>query len=797
VGSAPNAVQFLVARELRSRWRGLLVLALLTGIVGAVVLAATAGARRTQSAYPRLLDAIDAADADIEVSPEYFDAIAALPQVEAVAPSSYMFVAPAGGPEDVLTIAAVDDRFGSEVDRPHILHGRRSAYEQAGEVVVNTEYADATGVDVGDQIPLVSFTPEQMTQLIEGEDPGTPAGPPVEVTVVGIARTEVELVEHTPLIVFTPAFYERYRDEVGHFDDILRVKLTDDDAALDEFEREVTRIVPESDGALITTPGETAVQVEDANRVLAVSLAIFAVVAAIAGIVAIGQAFARHIELGADDQRLLRALGLTRGQRFVALLVPTAASAFAGAALAIVVAACASPLFPAGFARRIEPDPGLAFDWVVLGAGVAALFVLVLAAAALAAWRTSGRRAQASGAGVSARVMAALTRADLSPPTVIGLRMAVEPGRGARAVPVRAALAAAVVGVIGVVAALTFGAALGWLVTEPVAYGVQWDANFVGPFDASALDDEAAALAEDDAVAAAAPLAVVPIRVEGDVLQSYWFADQMSDLVTVIDGRAPRTASEVMVGDATLARLDRDLGDTVTAAGVEGSDPRELTIVGQGVFPEFEHPAVEDSDTRDYNDFAVLADAGDDALVADAGGEYFSMILVRWGPGVDGAAATARLEQEGATIYQIDEPVRFVNLGRVRAFPSLVAAFIVLLAVVVTSHALATSIRRRARDFTILKALGFVGAQIRGTVAWQATTLAVVGIVVGVPLGVLVGRAIWLVVARNLGIEQYVPIPWLAIAVTALAAVALANVLALFPARRAARLRPAVALAAE
>ena len=316
---------------------------------------------------------------------------------------------------------------------------------------------------------------------------------------------------------------------------------------------------------------------------------------------------------------------------------------------------------------------------------------------------------------------------------------------------------------VGVVAALTFGAALGWVVTEPVAYGRQWDANFVGPSDASALDDEVAALAGDNAVATAASLAVVPIRVEGDVLESYWLADETSDLVTVIDGRAPRTPSEVMVGEATLARLDRQVGDTLTAAGVEGSDPRELTIVGQGVFPEFANPTVEDSDTRDYNDFALLADVGDDALVENAGGDYYSMILVRWGPGVDGDAASARLEEHGATIYQLAEPARFVNLGRVRAFPSLVAAFIVLLAVVVTSHALATSIRRRARDLTILKALGFVGAQIRGTVAWQATTLAAVGIVVGVPLGVLMGRAIWLVVARNLGIEQYVPIPWLAI----------------------------------
>ena len=110
--------------------------------------------------------------------------------------------------------------------------------------------------------------------------------------------------------------------------------------------------------------------VEDANRVLAASLAIFAVVAAIAGTVAIGQAFARHIERGADNQRLLRALGVTRVQRFVTLLAPAAVSALAGVALAMVAAACASSLFPTGFARRIEPDPGLALDWVVLGAGL-------------------------------------------------------------------------------------------------------------------------------------------------------------------------------------------------------------------------------------------------------------------------------------------------------------------------------------------------------------------------------------------------------------------------------------------
>ena len=411
MGTGGNAVQFLVTRELRQRWRGLAVLALLVGIVGAVVLAAVAGARRTDSAYPRLLDAIDAADASLEVSPEYFDDIAALPQVVAVAPASYMFVAPADGPEEILTLAGVDDRFGDQVDRPLILEGRRFARDQVGEVFVNTEYADTTGVDVGSEIPLVSFTPDQTMQLIEGEDPGTPAGPQIDVTVVGIGRTEVELAERTPILVFTPAFYERYRDEVGHFDDILSVRLAGGDRALDEFEADVARIVPESESAVITTRAQTSVHVEDANRVLAVSLAIFAVVAAIAGIVAIGQAFARHIERGADEQPLLSALGLSRGQRFLTLLAPVAVAAVAGAALAMIVAAARVP----HLSHRVHSPhrtrlPALAFDWVVLGAGFAVLVVLVTTAAALAAWRASGRRAPARDAGITARVMAALTR---------------------------------------------------------------------------------------------------------------------------------------------------------------------------------------------------------------------------------------------------------------------------------------------------------------------------------------------------------------------------------------------------
>jgi ABC-type antimicrobial peptide transport system permease subunit len=52
-------------------------------------------------------------------------------------------------------------------------------------------------------------------------------------------------------------------------------------------------------------------------------------------------------------------------------------------------------------------------------------------------------------------------------------------------------------------------------------------------------------------------------------------------------------------------------------------------------------------------------------------------------------------------------------------------------------------------------------------------------------------------VARRLGIADEVPLPWIAIVCTALATLLVANVIAAFPANRAARTSPASALRAE
>ena len=295
-----------------------------------------------------------------------------------------------------------------------------------------------------------------------------------------------------------------------------------------------------------------------------------------------------------------------------------------------------------------------------------------------------------------------------------------------------------------------------------------------------------------------AALSVLPIRFGGEPLQSYGLEPfEGGSFLAVLDGRAPQGPDEVMVGSETLDRLGRHLGDTVTARGLEGGPSRDLTIVGRGVFPEFVHPGVPDSDTGAFNDFALLTLAGSESLAAEAGGEYFNLALVRWVPGIDGSAATRRLAGNGSDVQVVGRPDRIVNLARVDAFPSVVAAFLVLVAAVASGHALVMSVRRRARDLALLKALGFVGSQVRATVAWQATTLAAVGVVLGVPAGLVIGRAAWAIVARRLGIDYHIPFPWLALTVAVPAIFVVANLIAAAPGQRAARIRPADALRSE
>jgi len=101
-------------------------------------------------------------------------------------------------------------------------------------------------------------------------------------------------------------------------------------------------------------------------------------------------------------------------------------------------------------------------------------------------------------------------------------------------------------------------------------------------------------------------------------------------------------------------------------------------------------------------------------------------------------------------------------------------------------HALVTGVRRRRRDLALLKTLGFDRRQLRATVAWEATTLGLVGLVIGIPAGVVLGALIWRVVADGLGVAAGPTVPFVALGVTVVVALVLVNAIAFLPARAAA-----------
>jgi ABC-type lipoprotein release transport system permease subunit len=58
-----------------------------------------------------------------------------------------------------------------------------------------------------------------------------------------------------------------------------------------------------------------------------------------------------------------------------------------------------------------------------------------------------------------------------------------------------------------------------------------------------------------------------------------------------------------------------------------------------------------------------------------------------------------------------------------------------LLAVGTLAHVLLTGVQRRRRDLAVLKILGLLRSQLLRVVSWQASALAAVALLVGLPVG--------------------------------------------------------------
>jgi ABC-type lipoprotein release transport system permease subunit len=97
----------------------------------------------------------------------------------------------------------------------------------------------------------------------------------------------------------------------------------------------------------------------------------------------------------------------------------------------------------------------------------------------------------------------------------------------------------------------------------------------------------------------------------------------------------------------------------------------------------------------------------------------------------------------------------------------------------------------------VLKVLGFTPRQLSAVVAWQSTVAAFVGVIVGVPCGIILGRQLWTAFARGINAVPDASVPVVPVILVGIGALLFANGIAAIPGRLAARTPTALVLRAE
>jgi ABC-type lipoprotein release transport system permease subunit len=389
---------------------------------------------------------------------------------------------------------------------------------------------------------------------------------------------------------------------------------------------------------------------------------------------------------------------------------------------------------------------------------------------------------------------AALSRIGLPTTLTTGVRLALVRGAAPNAAPVAATLFAAVVAVAVATTALTLSASIDHLFATPRLYGQSWDYRFLEIRDGLADRKAAANLRADPRIGQAAVGSdgeeVLIASPDASRSVGLWAMDDVKGHLSpvVVEGRAPRTDRELVLGTKTLHALHVAIGDTVTLRRFDES--RTMRIVGRG--------PIAGVASSDPGDGAAMTFAAFQALDINAPGSCCMTFEVK--------LATTDSSKRRAELAWLERthsgplpalPRTVADFGGVDATPIALAGLLVLAGAAALAHTLVTAIRRRRRDLAILKTLGFDARQVATTVVWQATTFAAVGLLVGIPLGIAAGRWAWTVFANQIGVvpEPVTPLPLILLVVPG--AVLLANLVALVPARLAARTRPALVLRAE
>jgi ABC-type lipoprotein release transport system permease subunit len=807
-----QAVRLVYRAELRRRWQSWIALGLLVSIAGGTVLGALVAGQRTSAAFPAFVAHYGYDTLVFTGTPEPM--MASLPEVAAIDELPLFQngnlslgdkVAPAGD-VSVLELAAT-----SPFPPMKLLAGTLPAASQPNGVLVSFAFAQQFGVHIGSVVAVPFYSPAQSEAILNSDVSGTipTRGPTVHLAVVGIEANLIDFPSGSPTFTLFvgPAFG---RDESSHVlafsVAFARLRGGPEEQAL--FNAAVHRLVPsgavEAENVL---PSNAAV--EHAIEPQAIGWDLLGVLAALAALAVIAQALAREARSQAESYPTLRALGL-RPQELFRLGVLTAASVgLLGAIGAVGLGWALSPLTPVGDARFAAPATGFVFDPLVLLIGAVGLLLLCVALGALSARRSArpfGDRPR--GRSLNAAPTSGLARwhprAGAIPSALVGTRRALQRGTGRARLPIGTALLGSTIAVTALVATTVFGASLSNLARTPSLYGQAWQLELTPstrPQLRSILQRVESDGAVDRITEAVLPPSIFTIR--GINVPVVLIEDVKGPLTfPVVGGDLPDTDQQIALGSSTLRQLGAHIGSIVpltTLTPFHGVHTAPFEVVGTTSFAPTWGSGGLGTGVLLTVDGAKEAVCGSSATCRAtlahklAGSQVY--VLIAEAPGPSGEAAVASLAHRYGSLVQLPvTPNDLVDFGQAVNFPLLLAIALSLFGAATFTHLLVVSVTRRRRDVALMKALGFVRRQIGAAVCWQATTVALLAIAFGVPVGIAVGRLLWRAFAVNLGAVSVESVAgWYVVALAGAVLVA-ANLLALLPAVSAARLRPSEAL---
>jgi hypothetical protein len=280
--------------------------------------------------------------------------------------------------------------------------------------------------------------------------------------------------------------------------------------------------------------------------------------------------------------------------------------------------------------------------------------------------------------------------------------------------------------------------------------------------------------------------------------------------------------NQIVLGAATMGQLHKQLGDTV-AMRYAPTLPRHaivLKIVGVATMPaigiaEGLHSSMGVGAIVPGDNGGVTEQLGPQAYPGCNGP---NMVFLTTRQGSQSAAAHVAAQQlassaslvlakepndnptcDGyqASVLAVQRPAQITNYRSMGLTPLLLAIALAAGATIALGFTLVASVRRRRHELAVLKVIGFRPRELQWSVLCQAGIVAVVGIAVGVPLGVALGRWLWTLFANEIGAVPLPVVPVFSVVVACLTALALAIALSAVPGRIAARTPAATALTPE